>query len=28
MTARLRDGRPAHTEYRVTARLPGFTFSK
>ena len=26
MTARLRDGRPAHTEYRVTARLPGFTF--
>ncbi|MGA2273525.1 MAG: RluA family pseudouridine synthase [Bryobacteraceae bacterium] len=26
MTARLRDGRPAHTEYRVIARLPGFTF--
>lgn len=26
MTARLRDGRPAHTEYRVTARLAGFTF--
>jgi 23S rRNA pseudouridine1911/1915/1917 synthase len=26
MTARLRDGRTAHTEYRVTARLPGFTF--
>ena len=26
MTARLRDGRAAHTEYRVTARLPGFTF--
>jgi len=26
MTARLRDGRPAHTEYRVAARLPGFTF--
>lgn len=26
MTARLRDGRPAHTEYRVTARMPGFTF--
>jgi 23S rRNA pseudouridine1911/1915/1917 synthase len=26
MTARLRDGRTAHTEYRVAARLPGFTF--
>ncbi len=26
MTARLREGRAAHTEYRVTARLPGFTF--
>jgi 23S rRNA pseudouridine1911/1915/1917 synthase len=26
MTARLRDGRAAHTEYRVNARLPGFTF--
>jgi 23S rRNA pseudouridine1911/1915/1917 synthase len=26
MTARLRHGRTAHTEYRVTARLPGFTF--
>jgi len=26
MTARLRDGRPAHTEYRVTARPAGFTF--
>ena len=26
MTARLREGRTAHTEYRVTARLPGFTF--
>ena len=26
MTARLREGRAAHTEYRVMARLPGFTF--
>jgi len=26
MTARLRDGRSAHTEYRVIARLTGFTF--
>ncbi|MFY9725718.1 MAG: RluA family pseudouridine synthase, partial [Bryobacteraceae bacterium] len=26
MTARLREGRTAHTEYRVMARLPGFTF--
>jgi 23S rRNA pseudouridine1911/1915/1917 synthase len=26
MTVRLRDGRTAHTEYRVTARFPGFTF--
>jgi 23S rRNA pseudouridine1911/1915/1917 synthase len=26
MTARLREGRSAHTEYRVLARLPGFTF--
>jgi len=26
MTARLREGRAAHTEYRVLARLPGFTF--
>jgi len=26
MTARLRDGRTAHTEYRVTARFAGFTF--
>jgi 23S rRNA pseudouridine1911/1915/1917 synthase len=26
MTARLRDGRTAYTEYRVIERLPGFTF--
>jgi len=26
MTARLREGRTAHTEYRVKARPPGFTF--
>jgi 23S rRNA pseudouridine1911/1915/1917 synthase len=26
MTARLREGRSAHTEYRVAARPPGFTF--
>ena len=26
MTARPHDGRPAHTEYRVTKRLAGFTF--